>query len=67
MNTIELTTRERELLRDVVRDRIGSLREQIHHTTVSHFHDDLKDTEAVLRSVVDKLECDGSRPSAPRP
>jgi hypothetical protein len=67
MNTIELTTRERELLRDVVRDRIGSLREQIHHATISHFHDDLKDTEAVLRSVVDKLESDGPQPSVPRP
>jgi hypothetical protein len=67
MNTIELSTRERELLRDVVRDRIGSLREQIHHATVSHFHDELKDTEAVLRSVVDKLEKDGSQPASPRP
>ena len=53
---IEITERERELLLEILRDRLGTLREQIHHARTFRFRDMLKDMQQVLRRLIEKLE-----------
>ena len=53
---LNLTHAEQILLLDVVRERLGEVREQVHHSTTSTFTDGLKDTEAMLRRIIGKLE-----------
>ncbi len=54
--TIDLTPEERDMLLDILRDRLGTLREEIHHSMVSTFTDELKQREKALRSLVLRLE-----------
>ena len=53
---LHLTEAERTLLLDVLRERLGELREQVHHSMTSTFTDGLKDTEAMLRRIIEQLE-----------
>ncbi|NOX54197.1 MAG: hypothetical protein GXP27_07090 [Planctomycetes bacterium] len=53
---IEITEREGELLLEILRDRLGTLREQIHHARTFRFRDMLKDMQQVLRRLIEKLE-----------
>ena len=53
---LELTNEEREFLLTVLRDRLGTLREQVHHATVSTFKDDLKAQEETFRTLIERLE-----------
>lgn len=53
---LELTDAERVLVLDVLEDRMGELREEIHHSQVSTFTDELKQREGTLRAIIKKLE-----------
>lgn len=56
---LELTDAERVLVLDVLEGRLGELREEIHHSQVSRFTDELKQREKTLRAIIQKLEVAG--------
>lgn len=53
---LEMTEAEHELILYVLQNRLGELRQEIHHSTVSTFTDQLKETEILLKCVISKLE-----------
>lgn len=53
---LELTDAERVLILDVLEDRTGELREEIHHSQLSNFTDELKQREESLRTIIEKLK-----------
>jgi len=53
---LELTDAERVLVLNVLEDRMGELREEIHHSQVSNFTDELKQREEMLRAIMQKLK-----------
>ena len=53
---LELTDAEREFLLEILRDRLGTLREQVYHSTTSTFTDELKQREESLRGIIQKIE-----------
>ncbi|HID22308.1 MAG TPA: hypothetical protein EYP14_07895 [Planctomycetaceae bacterium] len=61
---IEITDRERELLLDILRDRLGTLREQIHHARTFRFREMLKDMQQVLKELIEKLDAAGQPTAA---
>jgi hypothetical protein len=58
--TLELTAAEREFLLEILKDRLGSLKEQVHHSRTSTFTDQLKEKEVVLVGMIAKAEAAGS-------
>lgn len=56
---LELTDEERDFLQEILRDRMGTLREQVYHTTTSTFKQQLKERESLLQSMIDKLDAQG--------
>jgi len=50
-----LTPAERDLLEGILKDALGSLREEVYHAETARFKDDLKADEALLRGVLNKL------------
>jgi hypothetical protein len=56
--SLQLTQDERELLADVLNDRLGELRQEIHHSTVSKFTDELKRREVLLKVLIAKVEAE---------
>jgi len=54
--TLELTDAEREFLLEILRDRLGTLREQVYHSSTSKFTDKLKELENLLRGIIQKVE-----------
>jgi hypothetical protein len=59
---LELTKAELDLTIDVLQNRMGELRQEIYHTTVSHFKDQLKEMEVLLQGIIDKLESASTAP-----
>ena len=57
--TLELTADEQDFLLEILRDRLGSLREQVHHSMTSKFTDHLKAKEALLKGLIAKVEAAG--------
>lgn len=53
---LELTDEERTLLLEVLDGRLGELREEVHHSRVSSFTEELKKREETLRAVIGKVE-----------
>lgn len=53
---IELTEAERELTLHALRNRLGDLQQEIHHSSVSQFTEKLKEMEALLQGIIDKLD-----------
>lgn len=53
---LQLTDDERRLLIDILRGRLGELREEVYHATVSTFKDELKAREVVLSDLISRLE-----------
>lgn len=51
---INLTEPEREYLLEILRDSLGTLHEQIYHSTTSTFTDMLKGKEALLNEIIRK-------------
>ena len=58
--SLQLSAAERELLLELLTGRIGELRQEVHHSKVSTFRDQLKETEAMMKGLVAKLESAGS-------
>ena len=52
---ITIDDNERELLLEVLTDRLGMLREQVHHSRTYSFTDKLKEIEKVLKDLFQKL------------
>jgi hypothetical protein len=52
---LELDEREAELLREVCREALSELRAEIVRTESADFRTSLKDREAVLKSLLDRL------------
>lgn len=52
---LELSKEEVTLIRHLIRDRIGELGPEIHHTRTPDYHDQLKDEKARLKSLQEKL------------
>jgi hypothetical protein len=53
---LELTDEDRTLLLEVLDGRLGELREEIHHSQVSGFTDELKRKEQSLKTLIGKVE-----------
>jgi len=51
----ELTKKEQNYLLDLLKERLGTQREQIYHTDTSTFKDEMKEEEAILRSLIVKF------------
>ena len=56
MATLELTDDEQECLLDILRIRLGELRQEVHHCMVSTYTDQLKERAGMLRGVIKRLE-----------
>lgn len=54
--TLELSDPERELLLEILRDRLGTLREQVYHSTTSTFTEELKQKRELLKEIINRLE-----------
>jgi hypothetical protein len=54
--TFVLSEGERELLLGILHDRLGTLREQIYHSTTSTFSDQLKEMESTLKALIVRLD-----------
>jgi hypothetical protein len=54
--TLELSTEERKLFRQVLKDQLGALRQEIRHTDTRSFKDELKKTKISLEKLLDKVE-----------
>jgi hypothetical protein len=52
---VELTTDEREFLSAVLRERLGDLKGQIHHATISTFSERLRAEECLVIDLIDRL------------
>lgn len=53
---LELTPEETQLLLEILQDRLGELREQIHHSATSTFTDQLKEREEKLKELIARLQ-----------
>jgi hypothetical protein len=62
---VELTDAERVFLLEMMQDRLGTLREQIHHATISTFNEQLRATETLLRGLIDKVDAAGCAVETP--
>lgn len=60
--TLDLDDREHELLLDLLKDQLGTLREQVYHSDTPAFKDDLKAREVTLQGVIRKLETRAEAP-----
>jgi len=54
--TLNLNEPEQEFLLEILQDRLGSLREQVYHSTTSTFTETLKDREKLLKGLIDRLQ-----------
>jgi len=52
---LELTDAERILLEEVLQGRLAELREEVRHSRVSSFRDELKEREELLRGLLDRV------------
>jgi hypothetical protein len=51
----ELTEKEQTYLVELLKERLGTQREQIYHTDTSTFKDQMKEEAAILRSLIAKF------------
>ena len=52
---IELTKEEIEFLSELLKERLGDIKSEIHHAMKSEFRDELKRKEKLLKILLDKL------------
>ncbi len=57
---LELTDVEREFLLSLLKDRLGELKEEIHHSRVADFTAQLKTMEQCVRGLIGKLDTNKS-------
>lgn len=56
MMRLELTEPEQTLLLEELKDRLGTIREEIYHSETYDFTEELRRKEAVLRGLIEKIE-----------
>ncbi len=56
---LQLSTAERDLLIELLTNRIGELRQEVHHSMVSTFTDQLQQTEVLMKGLLAKIESVG--------
>ncbi len=56
---LELTRAEHDLILHVLQSRLGELRQEIHHSTVSAYTDRLKEMEVLFKTLIGKLNSGG--------
>jgi predicted translin family RNA/ssDNA-binding protein len=56
MVKLELTDEEQALLLEELKDRLGTIREEIYHSNTYEFTSELKRKQAVLRNLIEKIE-----------
>jgi hypothetical protein len=52
---LTLTPAELDFLEGILRDTLGSLREEVYHAEQARFKDDLKADEVLLRGILGKI------------
>lgn len=52
---IELTKEEIEFLNDLLRERLGDIKSEIHHAMSSKFREEIKRKETLLKNLLNKL------------
>lgn len=52
---LTLTPAEADLLEGILKDALGSLREEVYHSETARFKDDLKADETLLRGILAKI------------
>lgn len=52
---IELSGREEQLLREILAEQLGTLRQQVYHAEAPRFKDQLKEREHALQDLIGKL------------
>ena len=57
---LQLSEAERAILKEMLTGRIGELRQEVHHSKVSTFREELKQTEELIKSLLAKVEAAGS-------
>ena len=60
---IELNAAQRDLVHDILENRLADLRQEIRHSAVSKFTEQLKDTERLLKSTIRELKRTGPSPA----
>jgi hypothetical protein len=63
--TLELTSAEAELLLELLRNELSELRTEIHRTETRAFKDDLKAREALLETIIGRVEGPEGSEAAP--
>ena len=53
---LQLSESEKTFVTEMVRTRIGEVRQEIHHAMVSTYKAKLKETEVLLKGLLEKLE-----------
>lgn len=66
MVRLELTDEEGTLLLEELKERLGTLREEIYHSDTYEFTEELKRKQAVLRSLIEKVEAGFPAPDVAR-
>ena len=56
----ELSSEERTLLLEILRNDFASLRSEIYHTEAADYKADLKQREALLQAIIGRLEASGT-------
>ena len=54
---LELTGPQHELVLHILQSRLGELRQEVRHSTVTKFTEQLKEMEKLLKSVIHEMEC----------
>ncbi|MGE5307318.1 MAG: hypothetical protein ACM3TN_28770 [Alphaproteobacteria bacterium] len=58
MPTLELTTAEASLLKEILKTDLGDLRMEISDTDLKSFRDKLKDKEEMIKQLIERLGSD---------
>lgn len=66
MVRLELTDEEGTLLLEELKERLGTLREEIYHSDTYEFTEELKRKQTVLRSLIEKVEASFAAPDVTR-
>jgi hypothetical protein len=57
---LQLSPAERAMLQEMLTIRIGELRQEVHHSKVTAYREQLKQTEELVKGLLAKVEAAGS-------
>jgi hypothetical protein len=61
MFRLDLSDQEHEMLKELLRERLGTLREEIHHSETFYYRDELKKEKMVLYQLSVRVESSSGR------